>query len=52
MRVLDQRLVRRARPVRHLLVLDAVLGALSAGLVLVQAVLIASVVAQAFSARR
>ena len=37
-RVLDQRLVRRARPVRHLLVLDAVLGALSAGLVLVQAV--------------
>ena len=49
MRVLDQRLVRRARPVRHLLVLDAVLGALSAGLVLVQAVLIARVVAQAFS---
>ena len=48
-RVLDQRLVRRARPVRHLLVLDAVLGALSAGLVLVQAVLIARVVAQAFS---
>ena len=34
---------------RHLLVLDAVLGALSAGLVLVQAVLIARVVAQAFS---
>jgi len=49
MRVLDQRLVRRARPVRHLLVLDSVLGALSAGLVLVQAVLIARVVAQAFS---
>ena len=34
---------------RRLLVLDAVLGALSAGLVLVQAVLIARVVAQAFS---
>jgi thiol reductant ABC exporter CydD subunit len=49
MRILDQRLVRRARPVRRLLVLDAVLGALSAGFVLVQAVLIASVVAQAFS---
>ncbi len=49
MRVLDQRLVHRARPVRHLLVLDAVLGALSAGLVLVQAVLIARIVAQAFS---
>src|SRR6476660_5086567 len=49
MRVLDQRLVRRARPVRHLLVLDTVLGTGSAALVLVQAVLIARVVAQAFS---
>jgi ATP-binding cassette subfamily C protein CydD len=47
-RVLDQRLVRRAAPVRHLLVLDAILGAASAGLVLVQAVLIARIVAQAF----
>jgi ATP-binding cassette, subfamily C, bacterial CydD len=47
--VLDQRLVRRARPVRHLLVLDAVLGASSAALVLLQAVLIARIVAQAFS---
>jgi ATP-binding cassette, subfamily C, bacterial CydD len=49
MRVLDQRLVRRARGVRHLLALDAVLGTLSAGLVLVQAVLIAKIVASAFS---
>jgi ATP-binding cassette subfamily C protein CydD len=49
MRVLDQRLVRRARPVRRLLALDTVLGALSAALVLVQAVLIARIVASAFS---
>jgi ATP-binding cassette, subfamily C, bacterial CydD len=48
-RVLDQRLVRRARPVRNLLVLDAILGAASAALVLVQAVLIARIVANAFS---
>jgi thiol reductant ABC exporter CydD subunit len=48
-RILDQRLVRRARPVRNLLVLDAVLGAASAALVLVQAVLIAGIVANAFS---
>ena len=34
---------------RHLLVLDSVLGALSAGLVLVQAVLLARIVASAFS---
>jgi thiol reductant ABC exporter CydD subunit len=47
-RVLDQRLVRRAAPVRHLLVLDAILGAASAGLVLVQAVLLAHIVARAF----
>jgi ATP-binding cassette, subfamily C, bacterial CydD len=49
MRVLDQRLVRRARPVRRLLALDTVLGALSAALVLVQAVLIARIIASAFS---
>jgi thiol reductant ABC exporter CydD subunit len=48
-RVLDQRLVRRAAPVRNLLVLDAILGAASAALVLVQAVLIARIVAEAFS---
>jgi ATP-binding cassette, subfamily C, bacterial CydD len=47
-RVLDQRLVRRARPVRHLLVLDTALGALSAAFILVQAVLIARIVAAAF----
>jgi thiol reductant ABC exporter CydD subunit len=47
-RVLDQRLVRRARPVRHLLVLDAFIGTASAVLVLLQAVLIARIVAQAF----
>src|SRR5881396_543178 len=49
MRLLDQALVRRAAPVRSLLVLDAILGAASAGLVLVQAVLIARVVALGFS---
>ena len=49
MRIVDQRLVRRARPVRHLLVLDSLLGALSAVLVLVQAVLIAKIVVSAFS---
>ncbi|TML15478.1 MAG: thiol reductant ABC exporter subunit CydD [Actinobacteria bacterium] len=49
MRLLDQALVRRAAPVRSLLVLDAILGAASAGLVLVQAVLIARIVALGFS---
>jgi ATP-binding cassette, subfamily C, bacterial CydD len=48
MRILDQRLVRRARPVRRLLALDAVLGMASAALVLFQAVLIARIVAAAF----
>ncbi len=48
MRVLDQRLVRRARPVRLLLGVDAALGALSAVLVLLQATLLARVVAHAF----
>jgi thiol reductant ABC exporter CydD subunit len=47
-RILDQRLVRRARPVGRLLVLDAVLGTASAALVLLQAVLIARIVAAAF----
>ena len=49
MRVLDQRLVQRTRPVRRLLALDAALGTASAALVLLQAVLIASIVAQTFS---
>jgi thiol reductant ABC exporter CydD subunit len=48
MRALDQRLVRRALPVRRLLWLDAGLGLVSAGLVLVQATLIARIVARAF----
>jgi thiol reductant ABC exporter CydD subunit len=47
-RALDQRLVSRARPVRRLLVLDACVGLLSAGLVLVQATLLARIVARAF----
>jgi ATP-binding cassette, subfamily C, bacterial CydD len=48
-RVLDQRLVQRARPVRHLLAVDAALGIGSAVLVLFQATLLARVVARAFS---
>ena len=48
-RILDQRLVRRARPVRRLLVLDTAVGIASAALVLLQAVLIARIVAQAFA---
>jgi thiol reductant ABC exporter CydD subunit len=47
-RALDPRLVRRARPVRRLLALDACVGLASAGLVLVQATLIARIVARAF----
>jgi thiol reductant ABC exporter CydD subunit len=48
-RALDQRLVRRARPVRLLLVADVVLGVNAAILVLVQATLLAWIVAQAFA---
>jgi ATP-binding cassette, subfamily C, bacterial CydD len=48
-RALDQRLVRRARPVRLLLAADVVLGVGAAILVLVQATLLASIVAQAFA---
>src|SRR4249919_4295150 len=48
MRPLDPRLLRRARPVRLLLGIDAVLGVLAALLVLVQAVLLARVTARAF----
>jgi thiol reductant ABC exporter CydD subunit len=47
-RALDQRLLRRARPVRRLLALDVALGLASAALVLVQATLLARVVARAF----
>jgi ATP-binding cassette, subfamily C, bacterial CydD len=48
-RALDQRLIRRARPVRLLLAADVVLGIGAAILVLVQATLLASIVAQAFA---
>jgi hypothetical protein len=47
-RALDQRLLRRARPVRRLLALDVVLGLAAAVLVLVQATLLARIVARAF----
>jgi ATP-binding cassette subfamily C protein CydD len=48
-RALDRRLVHRARPVRHLLAVDAGLGVASAVLVLFQATLLARIVARAFS---
>ena len=48
MRALDPRLVRRARPVRVLLGVDVALGVATALLVLVQATLLARIVAQAF----
>src|SRR5581483_3170128 len=48
MHALDQRLVRRARPVRILLGIDTGAGAASALLLLVQATLLAHVVAAAF----
>jgi ATP-binding cassette subfamily C protein CydD len=44
----DQRLLQRARPVRRLLAADAILGAGASALVLVQATLLASIVAKAF----
>jgi ATP-binding cassette subfamily C protein CydD len=48
-RALDHRLLRRARPVRRLLAADVVLGLLGAVLVLVQATLLASIIAAAFA---
>jgi ATP-binding cassette, subfamily C, bacterial CydD len=48
-RALDQRLLRRAKPVRRLLAADVGLGVLAALLVLVQATLLASIVAAAFT---
>ena len=48
MRALDQRLLRRARPVRALLAADTCLGVGAAVLAIVQAVLLASIVARAF----
>jgi len=47
-RSLDQRLLRRARPVRRLLALDVVLGLAGGLLVLVQATLLARIVTAAF----
>src|SRR5262245_44612099 len=49
MRGIDPRLVRRARPVRRLLALDAGLGLVAALLVLAQAVLIAKVAADGYA---
>ena len=49
MRALDQRLVRRAQPVRRLLALDVALGLASALLVLAQATLLARIVTAAFT---
>ena len=49
MRALDRRLLARAAPVRRLLVVDSALGLSAAVLVLVQATLIADIVARAFS---
>src|SRR6476646_1272761 len=48
MRALDGRLVRRARPVRVLLGADVVLGLVATALILLQATLLADVVARAF----
>ena len=49
MRALDRRLLQRARPVRRLLTLDVALGLAAAVLVLLQATLLARIVAQAFA---
>jgi ATP-binding cassette, subfamily C, bacterial CydD len=49
MRALDQRLLRQARPVRRLLALDVALGLAGALLVLIQATLLARIVAAAFT---
>ena len=48
MRALDSRLVRRARPARLLLTVDAAIGLVAALLVICQAALLALVVARAF----
>ena len=49
MRLLDQRLLARARAARRLLVFDSVLGVAGAVLLVIQATLIARIVAQAFT---
>src|SRR3989440_2780305 len=48
MRLLDERLLRRARAARRLLVLDSVLGVGGAMLIVVQATLVARIVTRAF----
>ena len=48
MHAFDQRLLQRARPVRRLLAADVILGAGASALVLVQATLLASIIAKAF----
>ena len=48
MRALDQRLLRRARAARFLLAADVLLGVVAAGLLLIQATLIARIVTRAF----
>ena len=48
MRALDQRLLRRARDARFLRAADVLLGVVAAGLLLVQATLIARIVTRAF----
>ena len=48
MRALDPRLLRRARPARVLLGVDAAIGIVAAVLLLFQASLLARVVARAF----
>jgi ATP-binding cassette subfamily C protein CydD len=48
MRLLDERLLRRARAARRLLVVDSTLGVVGAVLVVVQATLIARIVTRAF----
>ena len=49
MHAFDQRLLRRARPVRRLLLADATLGLGASILILLQATLLASIIADAFS---
>jgi ATP-binding cassette, subfamily C, bacterial CydD len=49
MRALDRRLLQQARPVRRLLALDVALGLAAAVLVLLQATLLARIVAEAFA---
>jgi ABC-type transport system involved in cytochrome bd biosynthesis fused ATPase/permease subunit len=47
--MIDRRLLRRAKPARRVVALDVVLGLASAALVLVQALLLARIVARAFA---